>query len=87
MNLLGLATDRQVSLLKLFLWNPKIVGDDRRTLSTYVDGFAAQIKELDELILQQSQQSRLTASSAASSMASSRRGGPPMGLGNHPFAL
>lgn len=74
-------------LAETVLMEPKIVGDDRKTLATYVDGFAAQIKELDELILQQSQQSRLTASSATSSMASLRRGGPPVGLGNHPFVL
>jgi hypothetical protein len=55
-------------LAETLLMEPRIEGEDRKTLESYVDGFAARINELDETMLQQS---RL--SSAMSSNASRRR--------------
>jgi len=62
-------------LAETLLMEPGIEGDDRKTLEGYVNGFAAQITELDELMLQQSQQSRMLAGSvsAASSFAGASR--------------
>ena len=48
-------------LAETLLMEPHVEGEDRRTLEAYVDGFAAQITELDELLLisqQQQQQSQ-----------------------------
>jgi Domain of unknown function (DUF3543) len=73
-------------LAETLLMEPRIEGDDRKTLEVYVDGFAAQITELDELLLQQSQ-CRLAGSSATSSYTSSRRGPPVVGLVGNPFSI
>jgi hypothetical protein len=43
-------------LAETLLMEPHVEGDDRRTLESYVDGFAAQITELDELLTSQQQQ-------------------------------
>jgi Domain of unknown function (DUF3543) len=54
-------------LAETLLMEPRVEGEDRRTLESYVDGFAAQITELDDLLLQQQQQqshSRLAASNS-----------------------
>lgn len=72
-------------LAETLLMEPKIENDDRKTLESFVDGFAMQITEIDELIMQQSQH-RLTASNIASSHASVRRGPSVVGLVGNPFA-
>jgi Domain of unknown function (DUF3543)/Protein kinase domain len=63
-------------LAETLLMEPRVEGEDRKTLESYVDGFAAQITELDALLLLQQSQSRLVtgSSTAGSSMVSSRRG-------------
>jgi hypothetical protein len=74
-------------LAETLLMESNLSIDDRNVLEGYVDGFAARITELDEVMLQQSQQSRLTASSATSSVASIRRGPGVVGLvGAQPFS-
>jgi len=81
-------------LAETLLMEPGIEGDDRKTLEGYVDGFAVQITELDELMLQQSQQSRMFVG-GGSSTASSFAGGSrpqlrsPMPIANvaAPFAM
>ena len=65
-------------LAETLLMEPHVEGEDRQTLEAYVDGFAAQITELDELLTtqhqQQQQQSRgLAVSSGSGSMAISSR--------------
>ena len=42
-------------LAETLLMEPHVEGEDRRTLEAYVDGFAAQITELDELLISQQQ--------------------------------
>ena len=77
-------------LAETLLMESNIGSDDRRILEGYVDGFAARITELDEMMLQQS---RSTGSNASSSVTGSRRGGsgvigligPP--AANVPFGL
>lgn len=74
-------------LAETLLMEQKVEGDDRKFLEGYVNGFAAQITALDELLLQQSQQSRLAASSAtAHSVVSSRRASAS-GFASPPFAM
>ncbi len=60
-------------LAETLLMELHLEGEDRQTLEAYVDGFAAQITELDELLLttSQQQQSRGFAMGSASSMATS----------------
>lgn len=72
-------------LAETLLMESNLTIDDRNVLEGYVDGFAARITELDEVMLQQSQQSRMTASSATSSVASIRRGPGVVGLVGQPF--
>ena len=63
-------------LAETLLMEPHVEGEDRQTLEAYVDGFAAQITELDELLTtqQQQQQSRgLAIGSGSGSMATSSR--------------
>lgn len=67
-------------LAETLLMESKMGIEDRQILEGFVDGFAARITELDEVMLQQSQQSRLTGSSASSSVASMRRGPGVVGL-------
>lgn len=81
-------------LAETLLMEPGIEGEDRKTLEAYVDGFAAQITELDQLMLQQSQQSRMLVGGGSSSAASSVAGGsrpqlrnPPVQMNVAPFAL
>ena len=74
-------------LAETLLMEPRIEGDDRKTLEGYVDGFAAQITELDELLLQQSQSRCLAASGAGSSYTSTRRGPPVVSLVGNPFSM
>lgn len=45
-------------LAETLLMEPHLEGEDRQTLEAYVDGFSAQITELDELLTTQQQQSR-----------------------------
>lgn len=61
-------------LAETLLMEVNISADDRKVLEGYVDGFAARITELDQLMLQQS---RMVASSTASS---SNRGSGVIGL-------
>lgn len=63
-------------LAETLLMEPRVEGEDRKTLESYVDGFAARINELDETMLQQSRLS----SAASSTAASSRRGPSVVGL-------
>jgi Domain of unknown function (DUF3543) len=66
-------------LAETLLMEPCVEGEDRKTLENYVDGFAIQITELDEvLLLQQQHHGRLGVSgTASSSMGSARRGHLP----------
>lgn len=75
-------------LAETLLMEPRIEGDDRKTLEGYVDGFAAQITELDEVLLQQSQSRLIASSSATSSYTSTRRGQPSVvSLVGNPFSM
>jgi len=78
------ASYRSAGLLaETLLMEADLGPEDRSILEGYVDGFAARITELDEVILQQSsQQSR----SAGSSITSSRRGPGVVGLVGQPPA-
>ena len=71
-------------LAETLLMEPRVEGDDRKTLEGYVDGFAARINELDETILQQSRLSSAASSTVASS---SRRGASVVGLVGQESAL
>jgi hypothetical protein len=73
-------------LAETLLMESNLSIDDRNVLEGYVDGFAARITELDEVMLQQSQQSRVTASSVTSSVASMRHGPGVVGLVGQSFA-
>ena len=72
-------------LAETLLMEPNLVGNDRKILEDYVDGFAARITELDEMILQQS---RLVASvgTGTASLSGSRRASGVVGLVGQPFA-
>jgi hypothetical protein len=59
-------------LAETLLMESNIGSDDRKVLEGYVDGFAARITELDEMMLQQS---RSMGSNAGSSVTGSRRSG------------
>ena len=73
-------------LAETLLMEPCIDEEDQRTLEAYVDGFAAQITELDELMLQQSQHaSRLLVAGGNNSAASSLAGGSRPQLRNSPM--
>jgi serine/threonine-protein kinase ULK/ATG1 len=61
-------------LAETLLMEANIGADDRRILEGYVDGFAARITELDQLMLQQSKMA------GSSNNASSRRGSGVVGL-------
>jgi Domain of unknown function (DUF3543) len=83
-------------LAETLLMEPHVEGEDRKTLESYVDSFAAQITELDALLLSQhqQQQSRLAISNSAnfsSSMTNSaRRVGPTTMMniaGNSQFSM
>lgn len=73
-------------LAETLLMEPCIEGSDRKTLEGYVDGFAAQITELDELLLQRSQ-SRLAVSNVTSSYSSTRRGPQIGAMAGSPFSM
>jgi hypothetical protein len=64
-------------LAETLLMEPHVEGEDRRTLEGYVDGFAAQITELDELLISQQQQQQQSQSRGftigSGSMATSSR--------------
>jgi len=62
-------------LVETLLMEPSVGADDRNVLEGYVDGFAARIKEVDDIMLQQS---RSMGSSPGSSI--SRRGSTVIGL-------
>ena len=63
-------------LAETLLMEPRIEDDDRKILEAYVDGFASQITELDELMSQQSQHaSRMLVGAGGSSATSSYAGG------------
>jgi len=82
-------------LAETLLMESGMGGDDRKILEGYVDGFAARITELDEVMLQQSRQlvgigGSSTVTAATASLGSSARrivGGPSVvGLVGHPLA-
>ena len=60
-------------LAETLLMEPHVEGEDRQTLEAYVDGFAAQITELDALLISQQSQSRGIAMGSGSNMATSVR--------------
>mmetsp|Transcript_1171 Transcript_1171/g.2527 ORF Transcript_1171/g.2527 Transcript_1171/m.2527 type:complete len:954 (+) Transcript_1171:237-3098(+) len=69
-------------LAETLLMESNLVGNDRKILEDYVDGFAARITELDELIIQRS---KLVGSGGASNLVSSRRASGVVGLVGQPF--
>ena len=82
-------------LAETLLMESGMGNDDRKVLEEYVDGFAARITELDEVMLQQSRSlvgpgvgsSVATASMGGSSRQQQRSGGPSVvGLVGHPLA-
>ena len=72
-------------LAETLLMESKLVGNDRKILEDYVDGFAARITELDELILQRSQLGGAGATATAMSAAGSRRMPGVVSLVGQPF--
>eukprot|EP00541_Cyclophora_tenuis_P016561 CAMPEP_0116557700 /NCGR_PEP_ID=MMETSP0397-20121206/9387_1 /TAXON_ID=216820 /ORGANISM="Cyclophora tenuis, Strain ECT3854" /LENGTH=596 /DNA_ID=CAMNT_0004083189 /DNA_START=71 /DNA_END=1861 /DNA_ORIENTATION=+ len=64
-------------LAETLLMEPNVGKDDRKVLEGYVDGFAARIVELDQLMMQQS---RSVASSPGNSIGVQKRGSGVIGL-------
>ena len=66
-------------LAETLLMEPRVEGEDRKTLEGYVDGFSARINELDETMMQQSR------TGSVSSASVSRRGPSVVGLVGQPL--
>jgi hypothetical protein len=71
-------------LAETLLMEPNLSNDDRDVLENYVDGFAARITELDEVMMQQSRTAG--GNSAMSSFGSSRRGPAVVSFVGQPFS-
>ncbi|KAL7558223.1 hypothetical protein ACA910_016103 [Epithemia clementina (nom. ined.)] len=71
-------------LAETLLMEPNLAGNDRKILEEYVDGFAARITELDELILQRS---KLGSATTATTPTSSRRMPGVVSLVGQPFGV
>jgi hypothetical protein len=80
-------------LAETLLMEPSVDCEDRKTLTNYVDSFAAQIVELDEILRSQQQNSRgiaVSSSVGSSAMATNSRRGPTSSMNkndNNPFVV
>jgi hypothetical protein len=74
-------------LAETLLMETNMGHDDRKVLEGYVDGFAARITELDQVMLQQSRSVAGSSSAMNCSLGSSRRGPAIVSMVAHPFAV